>query len=76
MLLNLCVRLVTKLVRILLTWTTSRLKSILQKDEAKKEYCPATNSEQIDDIGLANSIKVGTTKEYLDNDAYLKKLRK
>jgi hypothetical protein len=34
-----------------------------------------TESE-IEDIGLANSIKVGATKEYIDNDAYLKKLRK
>jgi hypothetical protein len=34
-----------------------------------------TESE-IEDIGLANAIKQGRTKEYIDNEAFLKKLRK
>jgi hypothetical protein len=30
----------------------------------------------LEDIGLANSIKTGRTKEYIDNAEFLKKLRK
>lgn len=34
-----------------------------------------TNSE-IDELGLINAIKKGRTKTYVNNDAFLKKLRK
>jgi len=34
-----------------------------------------TESE-IEDIGLSNSIKQGMTKQYIDNETFLKKLRK
>jgi hypothetical protein len=34
-----------------------------------------TESE-IEDIGLGNAIKQGRTKEYIDNEVFLKKLRK
>jgi len=34
-----------------------------------------TESE-IEDIGLASAIKQGRTNEYIDNEAFLKKLRK
>jgi len=34
-----------------------------------------TESE-LEDIGLANAIRKGVTNEYIDNEAFLKKLRK
>jgi len=34
-----------------------------------------TESE-LEDIGLANAIKQGRTKEYIDNEVFLKKFRK
>lgn len=32
--------------------------------------------EEIEDIGLANAMKLGRTKSYVDVDEFLKKLRK
>ncbi len=47
-------------------------------DLAKKMGIKAkvlTNSE-IEDIGLINAIKLGRTKEYVDNSSFIKKLRR
>ena len=56
----------------------SRSDMKLLLDLAKKIGIRArviTESE-IEDIGLANAIKQGRTNEYIDNDAFLKKLQK
>ena len=56
----------------------SRSDMKLLLDLAKKIGIKArviTESE-IEDIGLANAIKQGRTNEYIDNEAFLKKLQK
>jgi len=56
----------------------SRSDMKLLLDLAKKIGIRArviTESE-IEDIGLANAIKQGRTNEYIDNEAFLKKLQK
>jgi hypothetical protein len=34
------------------------------------------SESEIEDIGLINSIEIGRSKEYVDNETFLKKLRK
>ena len=47
-------------------------------ERAKKIGIKATlmTESEIEDIGLLNSIKQGMTKQYVDNDTFLKKLWK